>query len=57
MDINWQQLAMPPDILGNTLWEATAWAQMDWNSGLINYSEFLYNLDDIFECIAEGCDG
>lgn len=51
--INWQQLATPPDALESMFWESIAWAQMDWNSGLTDYSEFLCNLDDIFECLED----
>lgn len=51
--MNWQQLATPPEVMGNMIAEAIAWAQMDWNSGYTNYSQFLFALDEIFECLED----
>lgn len=51
--MDWQQLATPPEILGNALWEAIGWVQADWYCGIISYSEFLCNLDEIFECLED----
>jgi|GEM_PF-3424933 len=51
--INWQQLATPPEVMGNMIAEAIAWAQMDLAYDRISYSEFLFALDEIFECLEE----
>lgn len=49
--MDWQQLATPPPISGSESWERMVCAQLDWHFGNINYSQFLFALDDILNVL------